>query len=172
MDRISKFRQYSLAIAESVDAWRVIPRLMLLFYGALVVNLYSWYKSIPTFMQQKCDAAVLQIFITGGMALHQAQALACTVVDVVGGPTPAQSTFVTTIVGLSTGIFGLYTATGKHWDQLDFNYHQFSMRPVPADTYTNITPPYDGANKSPLHNATNTKVVDSTEPESKKPTNS
>jgi hypothetical protein len=124
MDRLSKFRKLSLVIAESIDAWRIIPRVMLLAYGALVINLYEWYKSIPTFVQQKCDAAVLQIFITGGMALHQAQTLACSVVDVVGGPTPAQSTFVTTIIGLSTGIFGLYTATGKKWEYMDFNYHQ------------------------------------------------
>jgi hypothetical protein len=121
MDHISKFRKVSLVLAETVDAWRIIPRIMLIAYGALVFNLYQWYKSIPTFMQQKCDAAVLKIFMDGGMALHQAQALACTVVDVVGGPTPAQSTFVTTIIGLSTGIFGLYTATGKHWDNMDYN---------------------------------------------------
>ena len=139
MDRLSKFRQYSLAIAESIDAWRVIPRGMLVAYGALVVNLYSWYKSIPTFMQQKCDAAVLQLFITSGMDIHQAQTLACTVIDVVGGPTPAQSTFVTTIIGLSTGIFGLYTATGKKWEQLDFNYHQFS--PYPLSTPQPTPPP-------------------------------
>lgn len=122
MDRISKFRKISLVIAESFDAWRIVPRLMLVAYGALVINLYTWYKSIPTFVQQKCDAAVLKIFIDGGMTVHDAQNLACTIVDVVGGPTPAQSAFVTTIIGLSTGIFGLYTATGKRWDTV--NYYQ------------------------------------------------
>jgi hypothetical protein len=116
-DRISKFRKVSLVLAESFDAWRIAPRIMLLAYGALVINLYVWYKSIPTFIQQKCDAAVLKIFMDGGMDIHQAQQLACSIVDVVGGPTPAQSAFVTTIIGLSTGIFGLYTATGKRWDQ-------------------------------------------------------
>lgn len=121
MDKISKFRRCSLVFAESFDAWRIAPRLMLLSYGALVLNLYHWYKSIPTFVQQKCDAAVLQLFIHGGMALDQAKNLACSVVDVVGGPTPAQSAFVTTIIGLSTGIFGLYTATGKRWDTVNYN---------------------------------------------------
>lgn len=121
MDRLPKFRKISLVLAESIDAWRIIPRLMLIAYGAMVINLYTWYKSIPTFLQQKCDAAVLKIFIDGGMSLHDAQSLACTIVDVVGGPTPAQSTFVTTIIGLSTGIFGLYTATGKRWDNVTYD---------------------------------------------------
>jgi hypothetical protein len=118
MSSPSKFQQWSNAIAESVDTWRIIPRMMLLAYGALVINLYTWYKSIPTFMQQKCDAAVLKIFMDGGLGVQQAKALACTVVDVVGGPTSNQSLFVTTIIGLSTGIFGLYTATGKKWDNI------------------------------------------------------
>lgn len=130
MDRITKFRKYSLVLAESFDAWRIAPRMMLIAYGGLVLNLYAWYKSIPTFLQQKCDAAVLKIFIDGGMALHDAQGLACTIVDVVGGPTPAQSTFVTTIIGLSTGIFGLYTATGKRWDTVDYNLPQVSPAPT------------------------------------------
>lgn len=120
-----------MAAAESFDAWRVIPRLMLIAYGLLVVKLYTWYISIPTFMQQKCDAAVLKIFMDGGMALSHAQSLACTVVDVVGGPTPAQSAFVTTIIGLSTGIFGLYTSTGKRWESVDFNRNEYN----PNDDY-------------------------------------
>jgi uncharacterized membrane protein len=143
MDRLAKFRQASLVMAETVDAWRLIPRVMIIAYGALVVNLYSWYKSIPTFIQQKCDAAVLKIFMDGGMVLHQAQALACTVNDVVGGPTPAQSAFVTTIIGLSTGIFGLYTATGKRWDGTEYAYHQYSKPQVDGEitNSTILTPP-------------------------------
>jgi hypothetical protein len=68
-------------------------------------------------VQEKCDAAILQIFTEAGMELEKAQKLACTVIDVVGGPTPAQSAFVTTIIGLSTGIFGLYASTGRKWDK-------------------------------------------------------
>ena len=125
----------SLVLAETVDAWRIIPRVMLLAYGALVMNMYMWYKSIPTFIQEKCDAAVLQLFIQGGMALQQAQSLACTVVDVVGGPTAAQSTFITTIIGLSAGIFGLYTATGKRWETFDYSQRNFD------DNIPQYTPP-------------------------------
>lgn len=109
-------RKLSLQLAEAVDAWRVVPRLILVCYGWLVHELYLWYVKIPTYVQERCDAAVIQLFIDGGMALEKAQQLACTVIDVVGGPTAAQSAFVTTIIGLSTGIFGLYTSTGRRWD--------------------------------------------------------
>lgn len=109
-------RRNILIFAEAMDAWRVIPRMMLLAYGYLVFSLYIWYKNIPTYVQEKCDANILTSLMKSGMTVDQAKSYACTVMDVVGGPTAAQSTFVTTIIGLSTGIFGLYTTTGRKWD--------------------------------------------------------
>lgn len=103
-------------LAESFDAWRVIPRMMLIAYGYLVFNLYIWYKNIPTYVQEKCDANIITQLLAEGMSKTEIKQFACTVADVVGGPTTAQSTFVTTIIGLSTGIFGLYTTTGRKWD--------------------------------------------------------
>ena len=117
MSKYKNFRNFSLVMAESFDAWRVMPRLMLLAYGILVMHLYLWYKSIPTYVQEKCDAAVLQIFLNNKTPLDEAQRIACTVQDVVGGPTPAQTTLVTTIIGLSSIIFGFYTASGRCWEQ-------------------------------------------------------
>lgn len=113
---MTNFRKYSLALAESFDAWRIIPRAILIVYSALVLNLYLWFKSIPTFVQERCDAAMIKTLLDANISLDEARLLACSVVDVVGGPTAAQSAFVTTITGLSAGIFGLYTATGRKWD--------------------------------------------------------
>lgn len=103
-------------LAEAFDAWRIVPRIIVVGYSWLVVNLYMWYRSIPTYIQEKCDHNVLQVLLNNKLSLAEARAIACTAVDVVGGPTTAQSTFVTTIIGLSAGIFGLYTATGRKWD--------------------------------------------------------
>jgi hypothetical protein len=111
-----RFRKYSLALAESFDAWRIIPRSILVVYSALVLNLYLWFKSIPTFVQERCDSAMLRMLLESKIGLEEAKLIACSIVDVVGGPTAAQSAFVTTITGLSAGIFGLYTATGRRWD--------------------------------------------------------
>lgn len=123
-------RDLSLKLAEAVDAWRVVPRLVLICYAWLVYELYLWYTRIPTYVQERCDAAVIQIFIDSGMSIQKAQQLACTVIDVVGGPTPAQSAFVTTIIGLSTGIFGLYASTGRRWDKSSLDTPQIVVNPV------------------------------------------
>ena len=114
---MSRFRKYSLSLAESFDAWRVIPRIVMLMYSVLVTHLYLWYKSIPTFVQEKCDPTILRMMMDQHISLEESKLIACTIVDVVGGPTASQTTFVTTIIGLSTGIFGLYTATGRKWER-------------------------------------------------------
>lgn len=145
-----RFRKYSLALAESFDAWRVIPRAILVVYSALVLNLYLWFKSIPTFVQERCDAAMLKMLLEQSINLEEAKLLACSIVDVVGGPTAAQSAFVTTITGLSAGIFGLYTATGRRWDAglpPDINRKFTYDRPGPKSPPQTPMPPTinDGA---------------------------
>jgi hypothetical protein len=139
-------RHISLTIAESIDAWRVIPRAILVLYGTLVFNLYTWFRSIPTYVQEQCDSTILKVYMDSGLSLDEAKSIACQIIDVVGGPTSAQSAFVTTIIGLSTGIFGLYVATGRKWE-----------RGLPKDNrpYPPISPPnHDGNNYNP-HNPHN-----------------
>lgn len=114
--KFNKFRLWSLTAAESFDSWRIIPRIILIAYAALVLNMYVWYKSIPTYVQEKCDAAVVQIFIQNKSTIEDAQKAACSVQGLVGGPTPAQTALVTTIIGLSSLVFGFYTGTGRKWD--------------------------------------------------------
>lgn len=113
----SRFRSYSLTFAESVDAWRIMPRLVLIAYSVLVSHLYIWYKSIPTYVQEACDPATLQIFLDNEVPIEQAVRLGCSIKDVVGGPTPAQTTLVTTIIGLTTIVFAFYTNSGRNWEK-------------------------------------------------------
>lgn len=121
--KLYRFRRASLVIAESIDTWRIIPRIMLLAYGIMIVHLFLWFKSIPTFPLYKCDPTSLKIFIDSGMAVEQAKAIACSIVDTIGGPTVSQTTFVGAVYGLAPIIFGLYTATGPKWNTV--NYDQF-----------------------------------------------
>lgn len=114
--KFNKFRLWSLTAAESLDAWRVIPRIILIAYAALVLNMYVWYKSIPTYVQEHCDSAVIQILVQNKATVEDAQKAACSVQAVVGGPTPAQTALVTTIIGLSSLIFGFYTNSGRKWE--------------------------------------------------------
>ena len=104
-----------LTVAEVIDGYRVVPRLFLALYGVLVYNLYTWFTSIETAAQQACDAALIKILLDHGEKLEAAQALACSVSGVTGGPTTEQAAFVTAIIGLATGVFGFYASTGKKW---------------------------------------------------------
>jgi hypothetical protein len=137
------FRHISLIIAESIDAWRVIPRAILIIYGTLVFKLYIWFRSIPTYVQEQCDSDIITSLMNSGISLEEAKVIACQVIDVVGGPTSAQSAFVTTIIGLSTGIFGLYVATGRKWERGLPNDNR-PPQPIPP-------PYYDGDDRNPRH---------------------
>ena len=112
-------REALLATAELLDAFRVVPRFILTLYGILIYQLYTWYIAIETTVQTKCDEAMMKLLLDHGHQLVEAQAIACYVVDHVGGPTTAQTTFVTTIIGLATPLFAFYTNTGKKWKSDD-----------------------------------------------------
>lgn len=129
---MSKIKDTLLKTAEIFDAWRVIPRIVLVLYSSLVFSLYLWYRSIPTYVKEECNENLISSLLTQGVDLAEAQTVACTVIDIVGGPTMAQSTFVTTIIGLSTGIFGLYVATGRKWDKIGY-YERFPHPSYPPD---------------------------------------
>lgn len=112
-----RFKAWALSVAEAFDAWRIVPRAMLISYGYLVWSMYTWYRSIPLYPQMKCDSAVLEVVMSRGVKLAQATDIACGYIGTVGGPTSEQTMFVTTIIGLSTGIFALYTTTGRKWQK-------------------------------------------------------
>lgn len=135
---VKTFRKYSLVLAETFDAWRVVPRLVLILYALMVVDLYTWFKAIPTIQVTRCDAALVEILKNSGMDIDRATELACTASDVVGGPTSSQSAFVTTIIGLSTGIFGLYASTGRRWEN-----------GLPSDLDNRNSPPRPNRNDDP-----------------------
>ena len=108
-------RKALLSTAELIDAFRIVPRFILTLYGILVYKLYTWYAAIETTVQTQCDAALVKILLDHGQTIAEAQILACHVIDHVGGPTTAQTTFVTTVIGLATPLFAFYANTGKKW---------------------------------------------------------
>lgn len=113
---MQKITDFILDFAKAFDSLRIIPRILLFMYGLLVYNMYNWYKSIPLVEETSCDNSILQTLIDAGMDPAQATEMACTVVSVVGGPTTAQTSFVTIIVGLATAVIGLYLNSGPKWN--------------------------------------------------------
>lgn len=111
-----KFRALAIMLAEAFDIWRIVPRMIVMMYGFLVWSMYTWYKSIPTYVQTKCDTALIEILMSKGLTIDRVREMACYVVGTTGGPTGEQTTFVTIIISLSSAIFALYTNSGRKWD--------------------------------------------------------
>jgi len=116
-NKINSFRMWHLAIAESIDAWRIVPRTIVILYGVMVAYLMEWYLHLQTFPKIQCAADVLTAALSKGVPLDKAQELACHVVDIVGGPSTSQTAFVTAVISLSSAIFGFYVSTGKDWSK-------------------------------------------------------
>jgi hypothetical protein len=111
----SRAKRWVLSLAESIDALRLIPRMVLIGYSSLLTYMVFWYMAIETAIKTECNAALIQILLDKNMDLEKAQVLACTIADMVGGPTIAQTALVTAVVGLAAPIFGFYATTGKKW---------------------------------------------------------
>lgn len=111
-----KIKERILTFGEVIDKLRVVPRILVMLYIYLVYRLVTWYTSITTEIKTQCDSALIKLLMDSGMTVEDASNLACTIADSVGGPTPAQTTFVTAIIGLSTAIFKFYVDSGTNWD--------------------------------------------------------
>jgi hypothetical protein len=106
-------RRWSLVAAEQFDAWRVVPRIILIVYGWMVWKVSVWYMSIPSANQMQCQADVLRTLFEQSVPIDQARSIACSIVDTIGGPTSEQTMFVSIFTGLSSVVIGLYLNTGK-----------------------------------------------------------
>lgn len=95
---IDTYRRRHLAIAEFVDAWRIIPRLLVAGYIWLLVKIVMWYMDKEPYILEGCDVTTL-----GKECLVQA-------------PSTQHAALVTAIVGIAAAIFGLYSGTGRKWN--------------------------------------------------------
>jgi len=111
MDRfdsnLHKFRKIQLSVAEMIDAWRIIPRVIIGGYGYLVGYMVWYFLAYDDIPKIDCDAAVLKVLLDQGQQLPAATEIACQVVDILGPPTSLTS-LVAVIVGASAAVFGLY----------------------------------------------------------------
>ncbi len=94
---IDTYRKAHLAIAELVDAWRIVPRLLVGAYSYLVYIVVKWYMALEPKMIEGCTSDVVTNCI-------------------VQAPTTQHAALVTTIVGIAAAVFGLYTNSGKKWN--------------------------------------------------------
>lgn len=114
---INRLRKWTMFFGEFVDAWRIIPRTLVALYGVMMYYLIKWFVSLQTHTVTKCDNKLINSLMERGVELPRAEEVACTVTEVVGGPTNGQTAFVTAVCGLASAIFGFYTKTGNDWSK-------------------------------------------------------
>ena len=95
---IDVWRKGHMAMAEAIDAWRLIPRALTFGFGLLMWKLAMWYTQLETKMVEGCDVQLLKE--------------ACVSV----APNTQHAVILTVVVGAATAIFGLYTSSGKKWN--------------------------------------------------------
>jgi hypothetical protein len=95
---IDTWRKGHLAVAEFVDAWRLIPRALVAGYGFVTWKVVEWYMNLEPHMMENCDPAIL--------------AEAC----IVQAPSTQHAALVTAVVGIAAAVFGLYANSGKKWN--------------------------------------------------------
>lgn len=94
---IDYWRKGWLSLAEAIDAFRIIPRLVLAGYAYIMLYITMWYLDLEPYMLEGCDVAVL--------------AERC----IVDAPTTTHTTIITAVTGFATGLFGFYVNSGRDW---------------------------------------------------------
>lgn len=114
---LDKFRLYHMAVAEAIDVWRVVPRLIIMAYTGMLWGLVKWFTSATTIEQIQCDSGMVLEMLRLGVDINVIQTLACSVTQliVVAPPTAVHAAFASVVAGLSTTVFALYTTAGKDW---------------------------------------------------------
>lgn len=94
---VDKWRKIHLSVAELLDAWRVIPRLLVAGYGWVVFVVIKWYMELEPKMIEGCTKEL---------------AADC----IYNAPSTQHAALVTAVIGISAAIFAFYTNTGKKWN--------------------------------------------------------
>jgi len=110
---VDKFRQIYLLIAEGLDAWRIVPRLLVSLYCYMLYKVVEWYMSLEPHIMEGCLSQIIKDCI-------------------VQAPTTQHAALVTSVVGISAAVFGLYSSTGRKWDGFTF-WNKKSKEPTPPE---------------------------------------
>jgi hypothetical protein len=97
LGNVDTWRKGHLAVAEWIDAWRVVPRLLVAAYGWVVYTVIKWYMALEPKMIEGCTAELAETCVYNA-------------------PSTQHAALITAVIGISAAIFGLYTNSGKKWN--------------------------------------------------------
>jgi len=102
MTALDRKRLRWLTCAELFDAWRVVPRMLLIGYGYAFWAVIDWYMNLKPTLLENCNKELLADFCISN------------------APTTQHSILVSATVGAAAVVFGLYTSTGREWNRSKF----------------------------------------------------
>ncbi len=97
LGNIDTWRKGHLAVAEWIDAWRLVPRLLVAAYAWVMYSVIKWYMALEPKMIEGCTAEL---------------AATC----VYNAPSTQHAALVTAVVGIGAAVFGVYASSGKKWN--------------------------------------------------------
>ena len=129
---LNKWRLMHLAAAEAVDAWRIVPRLMVAGYAYMLAYMVYWYMQLKPYVLTECVNA-LGSEVAAGMAT-------C----LINEPSTQHTALITAIVGISAGVFGFYANSGRNWSAGVFKWpiKQYDAMQPPPYGMPPPPPPY------------------------------
>jgi hypothetical protein len=105
---IDAWRKFHLALAEFVDAWRIIPRAVVVMFGWGSYEVVKWYIKLEPYMLEGCVEA-------GGTVAE------C----LIQAPSTQHTALVSALFALAAAVFAFYSNNGRkwngftHWNQID-----------------------------------------------------
>lgn len=112
---IDSWRKVHMGFAELVDAWRLVPRAIVLAYAIMMWKVVEWYMNLQPKMIEGCDVKLL-----AEACLSQA-------------PSTQHAALVTAVVGVAAAVFGLYSSSGKQWNTGIVYWDKKSDAPTKSD---------------------------------------
>ena len=95
---IDTWRKGHMAVAEWVDAWRIVPRALVMGYAYMLWIVVQWYMNLKPEILEGCNVELLKE------------------VCVIQAPTTAHSIVLSAVVGVAAAVFGLYSNSGRSWN--------------------------------------------------------
>lgn len=119
---VDSWRKIHLAIAEWVDAWRIIPRAVVALFGYGAYSVTKWYMSLQPYVLDECVKA-------GGTVAE------C----LVQAPSTQHTALLTALFALGGAVFAFYSNNGRKWD----GFVTWNKKDDDEDIKSKSTPPSD-----------------------------
>ena len=97
--------------AETINAYRVFPRIFLLCFTLATGLSISWYLEFPIEYKVTCNQELVLGLVDRGIPIEEAESIGCRPVEVIGRPI-GYTGLIASLVGACGMVFSFYTTSG------------------------------------------------------------